>query len=178
MTTNVRHTRIWIIRRIFIIGTLALFFCAAANVRADCTDPSPVEGFRQSDLVFEGELIAIVPAANAYTFRVRRVLKGEPGKEVVLFQEDYSIESLYPFVPDTNYLVYAKAVDGGLLTGGCYGNRVLGVTAERQRPLRANFVTTGADYLLLFGLVQLLAYGIWFWSKQRRLVGSRKTHDL
>jgi len=39
-----------------LIGALTLCFCAAV-AHADCMDPSAEEGFRNSDFIFEGELI-------------------------------------------------------------------------------------------------------------------------
>jgi len=97
----------------------------------DCITLSPSKSFQNADVVFEGELIQIKPVAGnsvettAYTFRVRRLLKGSPASEVTLIQESTVCDAV--FSPDTFYRVYARQSEGKLFSGSCFGNEVLAV---------------------------------------------------
>jgi hypothetical protein len=75
-----------VIMRIVLNGMAAVLMLTAGStaLACDCITLSPSESFQEADVVFEGELIQIKPIAGnvlettAYTFRVRRLLKGAP----------------------------------------------------------------------------------------------------
>lgn len=96
----------------------------------DCLPLSPVESYKNADVVFEGELIRTTSLplssrfAFASTFKVTRSLKGSAGTVVAIFADGNECDATYE--PGFVYRVYAKEADGTLTSGACAGNSIVG----------------------------------------------------
>jgi len=114
------------------MAAVLLLTASRTALACDCRDLSASESFREADVVFEGELISIKPAAAsfpndmAYIFRVSKVFKGSPAGELTLMEGLSNCDAT--FAPDTLYRVYARSFEGRLSSSSCFPNQVLGVT--------------------------------------------------
>lgn len=110
---------------------LLIVSVSSTALACDCITLKPEEGFKQADIVFEGQLIRSTNNPNAsvfgknisYTFEVRKVLKGPAAKELTLVGGQSDCD--FFFVPYTVYRVNARRSNGELFTGSCFGNEVL-----------------------------------------------------
>jgi hypothetical protein len=91
----------------------------------DCPAIPESESFRRADIVFEGEVVRKTDALpnRTYTFRVNKLLKGSPVSEVIVGGTGTNCDE--HFDVDVIYRVYARTVDGKLITHQCFGNKAL-----------------------------------------------------
>ena len=135
-----------------------------------CRDISASEAFRESDVVFEGELISIKPSAgafpydSAYTFRVRRMFKGSPAGELTLMEGRTNCDAT--FAPHTVYRVYGRSFEGRLSSSSCFPNQVLGVT-RMDTDLRQVMVSP-VYRLFPLAAIGLVAAIVWLLIRRRR----------
>ena len=124
------------------MAAMLVLTAGSTALACDCITLSPSESFQEADVVFEGELIQIKPIpgnsieTTAYTFRVRRSLKGSLASEVTLIQLSTDCDAV--FSPDTLYRVYARQSEGKLSSGSCFGNEVLAVRRVTRDSAQTN----------------------------------------
>jgi hypothetical protein len=114
-------------RRLIVFTTVLLVLIAGSTVLAcDCVTLSPSESLRRADVVFEGQVIQIVPTSSGtnYTFQVSKSLKGLPARELTL--EQGAVDCDATFSQYTRYRVHARYFEGKLFSGTCDGNETLG----------------------------------------------------
>lgn len=152
-------------------GTLSLLlYTSSVCFACDCVTLSQAESFRRADLVFEGEVILIKQTGieTAYTLRVRKLLKGQAQKEIVLHGGRTNCD--YEFFPDRTYLVYARYYEEKLITSACSGNKVLKVSRKDvtsaivtdSSTLSKNWYAVG-----ILGGAVVCAFLFWLWSHRR-----------
>ena len=173
--------------RIAVISTTALLLTLLACETAlacNCLPLSPAESYKNADVVFEGELLAIrhLPQTShyslAYTFEVHRFLKGSASTVVAVFGDGSECDATYEsgFV----YRVYAKATDGTFTSGTCAGNSIVGavnntgaanrgqgvfVVRTFQYPPPAYWRSLVISTLQICGLGVLLGSGVFVWRR-------------
>jgi len=110
---------------------LMMLGSVSAALACDCLTGTPEESFKDADVVFEGELIRSTKLAAsemswktiAYTFAVSKSLKGPAEREITIVEGNSNCD--YFFFPNTVYRVYARRSDNELISGTCFGNKVL-----------------------------------------------------
>ena len=108
---------------------LVILIGAGGSVLACSCIPAPEpESFKRADLVFEGEVIRLVPDEQyperivGYTFRVDKMLKGEDVAEVTFYRTS-NCDAI--FTLGAVYRVYAYRHQGKLKSSQCSGNKFL-----------------------------------------------------
>jgi hypothetical protein len=150
------------------LATVLLLTAGSSALACDCLDLSPSESFREADVVFEGELIGIkstsesFPNETAYTFRVKKWLKGgQPGREVTLLQGSFDCDAY--FFLDVVYRVYARRHEGQLSSGSCFANEVLSVRDRNKYQMSASQSGHEPSGLFLVEVILFFASSaIWF----------------
>lgn len=110
---------------------LLMLSVSSTALACDCITLTSEQGFKDADVVFEGQLIRSTNIRDAssltrnisYTFEVRNVLKGPSAREITLVGGQSDCD--FFFFPDTVYRVNARRSNGELFTGSCSGNEVL-----------------------------------------------------
>ena len=110
---------------------LMMLGSVSTAMACDCVTGTPEESFKDADVVFEGELIHSTKLAAsemswktiAYTFAVSKSLKGPAEREITIVEGNSNCD--YFFSPNTVYRVYARRSDNELISGTCFGNKVL-----------------------------------------------------
>jgi hypothetical protein len=113
---------------------------AKTSLACECADLPEKESFRRADLVFEGEVVRVAQADHRtdYTFAVHKLLKGSAINEVIITGTGTDCDEY--FSSNVVYRVYARRFEDRLITGQCFGNKV--VKTKKQKRARAAFKAT------------------------------------
>lgn len=143
---------------------LTMLFAAEVSFACDCVTLSEKQSFEQAEIVFEGELIGItrVGVEIAYSFKVNRSLKGLNVANVVIVGGRNNCDA--EFSPETIYRVYARKFEDKLISGVCFGNKVLrNKPVSTPAPLATtSWLDTNRDVLGIIGLTLALGLLIGF----------------
>ena len=152
-----------------LVFTLLSFTTALA---CDCVTLPQSESYKNADFVFEGEVVSATrlsedsPYSYAYTFQVKRTLKGPTLNSVTLFYLSNNCDEV--FIPRVVYRVYVDNNDGILITGACAGNEMLGRVAYRSLVMvepRSMWDPWYMQLLVGCGLGVLLGSGVFVWRR-------------
>jgi hypothetical protein len=162
-------TRVALMATTFLL--LTLLSCDAV-LACNCLPLSPNESLRNADVVFEGRLLGItrLPSSShfslAYTFDVRKSVKGSAGTVVSVFGEGNECDAY--FEPGFIYRVYASNEDGTFTSGTCAGNQIIGTFVSRSfshvppPPYWPRFLLSMVE---ICGLGVLLGSGVFVWRR-------------
>ena len=107
---------------------LTLMAASGSGLACSCITVPERENFKRADLVFEGEMVRVVPHKDypqlpiGYTFRVDKILKGEQLTEVTL-PRTTNCDPVFKL--GSVYRVYAFRYGGKLTSSICSGNKLL-----------------------------------------------------
>jgi hypothetical protein len=153
--------------RLRLIPMAAVFVLTAGNtvLACDCVTKSPSESFQDADVVFEGVVIRKNQSSTGttYTFGVTKSDKGSPEREFTLTQGSSNCDAT--FWPDTVYRVYARSVDGKLISGTCSGNKVLGFIRRTRDPASIN--RSQVFKLVPLAAIVLVSTLVWLLRRRR-----------
>jgi hypothetical protein len=172
----------------FIIAIIAAVLLCLSPRNAEaclCQQPpgTPAQLLAESALVFEGRILSITdspagpPPSSLFTtenqFEVIRAWKGSrAGARVVIKTASRSTSCAEPYRVGDSILVYAKELEGQLITGYCYGAKASERAAADFEALGPPLVThpgcskaeianaRATQGQVLLGLVALLGFGV------------------
>jgi hypothetical protein len=123
--------------KIIVLTTLSYFFLSLGSksllaCKCACTDNlNPSQALSQSTAVFTGEvinmsknLIATENVEGDVTFKVAKIWKGSPTKNIVVHVR-YGCCGSHEFIMNREYLVYADGSDNKLYESGCSQTKLL-----------------------------------------------------
>jgi len=130
---------------LFSTAVLLLTLIAAGSnaLACDCMTPPEPERFKRSDVVFEGDVIRVIPRKDypnlpvGYVFRVAKILKGDEVTEITIARTGSNCDA--DFTLGYVYRVYAFRYEGNLRSGLCSGNKLL--SRKKKNTRRPNLVS-------------------------------------
>src|SRR4030095_10455073 len=109
-----------------VFAPLILAMASATAMACDCVTRSEAESFANADVVFIGKAAGTIFDASLgdTSFETSRWLKGH-GRERLVITGHYSHCDV-SFFDGSTYIVYARRVNGELVTSICSGTKVIG----------------------------------------------------
>ena len=163
-------TRVALLATTFLV--LTLLSCDTA-LACKCLPLSPDENLQNADVVFEGRLLGItrLPSTSrfslAYTFDVRKSVKGSAGNVISIFGEGSECDAY--FEPGFIYRVYANNEDGTFTSRTCAGNEIIGTFVSRSfssiPPQPAYWQCLFVNLVEICGLGVLLGSSVFVWRR-------------
>lgn len=138
-----------------IFAALILAMASATAMACDCVTRSEAESFANADVVFIGKATGTFTfMSEATTFEVSRWLKGHQPESVSIFSGRSNCD--VSFLNGYTYIVYAKNINGQLMTSSCSGTKAMGGQYElRREPLPCATYETGLSYQRIAAITAL-----------------------
>jgi hypothetical protein len=138
-----------------VFATLILAVTSATAMACDCVTRSEAESFANADVVFIGKATGTFTfMSEATTFEISRWLKGQQPESVLVFSGPSNCD--VSFLNGYTYIVYAKTINGQLMTSSCSGTKVIGRQYElRREPLPCATYDTSLSYQRIAAITAL-----------------------